>query len=294
MTLPPLTLANHLMGVVAPPRVSDMIDVLKDAKQLVRFRALFHQYLPGMEAQAFTKGISAQERMKLFGEAFSERYFPIAWLGWSVDYDEILDFIPIEPMGMCGEEYYNGAYNGDPGYVGLICLVESPYADTMMDDGEYEEGQPLDPERVTYLARLEESVGRDLAKRVPVDGVPHELLLERLRGTRYEAALVMYDILHETSPYIWLCLDHEDYENGDMDMWGEDFSWNPDRVAALAMEWPKAKAALDSLHSLIDWLEEDMPEHFAELLNAALGTAEPKQHRKKGEAHARHGRAHTT
>jgi len=292
VTLPPLTLAIQLRNSVAPHRVSDLVELLRDARQLARFRALFRQYLPDLEAQAFSRDLTPGARVALWGNEFSERYFPITWTSWEpVDYDTILEYIPIEPMGISGEEYYNGAYNGDPAYTALVCLVESPYADMMMDDGEYEEGQPLDPERVTYLARLEESVGRDLAKRVPVDGVPHELLQERLRGTRYEAALVMYDILHKTSPYIWLWLNHEDYENGELEFLTEDFPWDPGRVSALAMQWPKAKVALDSLHALIDWLEEAMPAHFAELMNAALGPVEvppSKQRRRKGEAHAQH------
>ena len=54
MTLPPLTLAIQLRNSVAPPHVSALMELLRDARHLARFRALFHQYLPDLEAQAFS------------------------------------------------------------------------------------------------------------------------------------------------------------------------------------------------------------------------------------------------
>ena len=48
-------------------------------------------------------------------------------------------------------------------------------------------------------------------------------------------------------------------------------AWTRDNVARLIAEWPFARALLDRVYDLMDWLEVDAERHFEALVTAALG-----------------------
>ena len=47
--------------------------------------------------------------------------------------------------------------------------------------------------------------------------------------------------------------------------------WEDDIIAEGTEEWRKASAIMDSVNRLTDWLEEDLPGRFAEMLDGVLG-----------------------
>ena len=48
-------------------------------------------------------------------------------------------------------------------------------------------------------------------------------------------------------------------------------AWTRENVARLIAEWPLARALLDRVYDLMDWLEVDAERHFEALVTAALG-----------------------
>ena len=51
---------------------------------------------------------------------------------------------------------------------------------------------------------------------------------------------------------------------------GFDDPWEDEVIEAGAEEWRKAAALMDAVGRLIDWLEEDFPGRFAEMLDFVL------------------------
>ena len=47
--------------------------------------------------------------------------------------------------------------------------------------------------------------------------------------------------------------------------------WEEEVIEAGTEEWRKASALIDSVTRLADWLEEDLPGRFAEMLDFTLG-----------------------
>ena len=83
-------------------------------------------------------------------------------------------------------------------------------------------------------------------------------------------------VLAETGNWF---LDHN-FEDGSYDGFCD--PWEDDIIAEGTKEWRKANALMDSACKLADWLEEDLPGRFAEMLDFVLERL-PEQHQEKEE-----------
>ena len=63
-------------------------------------------------------------------------------------------------------------------------------------------------------------------------------------------------------------LDHT-YEDGNYDGFSD--PWDDDIIQEGTEEWRKTSALMDAVSRLTDWLEEDLPGRFAEMLDFVLG-----------------------
>ena len=115
--------------------------------------------------------------------------------------------------------------------------------------------------------------------RVPEGGIPLEDLTGALKGTRFEgAAQACSWVLAETGNFF---LDHC-YDDGSFDGFCD--PWEDDIIQEGTEEWRRASALMDSVCRLGDWLEEDLPGRFAEMLDFVLERL-PEQE-KEGNEHA--------
>ena len=58
------------------------------------------------------------------------------------------------------------------------------------------------------------------------------------------------------------------YEDGEYDGFAD--PWDDDLIAQGTEEWRQASAVMDSVSRLADWLEDDLPGRFAEMLDFVL------------------------
>ena len=126
--------------------------------------------------------------------------------------------------------------------------------------------QPCAPDFYTHVAALDATsvhVPADLLHAIPTGGLTPADLHTRLDGTPYAALADFADWLWGETGSAFLDLDDE-VEMSDAD-------WTSEIVQDLAEQWQHAKAILDRIGQLTAWLEDDPPDHFARLLNAALG-----------------------
>ncbi len=59
------------------------------------------------------------------------------------------------------------------------------------------------------------------------------------------------------------------YEDGAYDGFSD--PWDDEVISEATEEWRKARAVMDSVYQLADWLEDDLSAHFAEMLDFILG-----------------------
>ena len=111
----------------------------------------------------------------------------------------------------------------------------------------------------------------------PRAAYPSRTLTETVKDTRFEgAAKAASWVFAETGNFF---LDHS-YEDGSYDGFAD--PWEDEIIAEGTEEWRKASALMDSVCTLADWLEEDLPGRFAEMLDTVLPRLPSARTRKGG------------
>jgi hypothetical protein len=116
--------------------------------------------------------------------------------------------------------------------------------------------------RIALLDAAAAHLPADLVAGIPPDGLDPEALHEALDGTPFAAAPAFADWLWGETGSVFLDVDDE----ADVEV-----AWTRENVEELAGQWRRARALLDGVTGLEQWLEADPPARFARLLEAALG-----------------------
>ena len=121
---------------------------------------------------------------------------------------------------------------------------------------------------------------KETLERIPQSGIPVETLDGGGEGDpRFEGATKAASwVFAETGNFF---LDHC-YEDGSPTTASAD-PWEDEIIAEGTEEWRKASALMDSVCTLADWLEEDLPGRFAEMLDFVLPQAPRTTTRKGGQ-----------
>lgn len=172
-------------------------------------------------------------------------YFPVYELD---EYDQVACGIPFVRNGWSYDQFHELEMR--PGELLLFALCAQPFA-------------PGFDSRIPLLDACEAHVSRSLLGQIPDGGLSPAELHERLDGTRFAAAAAYADWLWAETGSVFLDLD-EEIEVSDAD-------WTLEIVEELAGQWRRAKSILDRIAALASWLEAELPIHFAQLLDAALG-----------------------
>ena len=119
--------------------------------------------------------------------------------------------------------------------------------------------------RVAWLESAAERIPQETLLRVPEGGISLEDLADALKGIGFEgAAQACSWVLAETGNFF---LDHC-YDDGSYDGFAD--PWEDDIIEGGTEEWRKATALMEAVGILTDWLEEDLPGRFAEMLDFVL------------------------
>ena len=237
------------------------------------FAGLVRRLFP-QEAEAALAAPDLRTRVERFANLFGERHFPL--------YAPIIEFwtdaegeeppwswlrrgIPFDLMGF-GYDGLHEMWNGyRDGLSAMVLLARPP-------DVYYDGPDGL---RVAWLESAAERIPQETLQRVPEGGISLEDLNGALKDTRFEgAALAASWVLAETGNWF---LDHN-YEDGSYDGFCD--PWDDDIIAEGTEEWRKANALMDAVCKLGDWLEEDLPGRFAEMLDFTLARI-PEQEKGK-------------
>ncbi len=259
-------LANLLLR--RPPSLRELVTLVGYADDYAWFAGLVRRLFP-QEAEAALSAPDIRRRVERFANLFGERHFPLYAPYFEFFMDEgdeppwtwLRKGIPFELMGFG----YDGLHEMWDGYregtSALVLLAKPP-------DSIYEGPDGL---RVAWLESAAERIPQETLLRIPQGGIPLDDLAEALKGTRFEgAAQAASWVFAETGNFF---LD-ACYEDGNYDGFSD--PWEDDIIAEGTEEWREASALIDSVTRLADWLEDDLPGRFAEMLGVVLGRL-PKQ-----------------
>ena len=274
---PPLLsgLAKKLLR--RPPSLREMVTIVGYADDYAWFAGLVRRLFPN-EAEAALSAPDVRTRVERFANLFGERHFPLYAPFFEFYLDEgdeppwswLRRGIPFDLMGF-GYDGLHEMWNGyREGISALVLLVKPP-------DSFYEGPDGI---RVAWLESAAERIPQQTLLRVPQGGIPLEDLTGTLKETGFEgAAQAAAWVFAETGNFF---LDHC-YDDGNYDGFAD--PWEDEIIAEGTEEWRKARALMDSVCKLADWLEDDLPGRFAEMLDFVLPLLPEQQQEQEENEH---------
>ena len=254
-------LANLLLR--RPPSLRELVTLVGHADDYAWFAGLVRRLLP-QEAEAVLAAPDVRRRVERFARLFGERHFPLyaPFIEFWLDEEEedppwtwLRRGIPFDLMGFGYDGVHEMWHGYREGLSALALLVRPPDA--------YHDGP--DGIRVAWLESAAARIPQQTLLHIPQDGIPLDDLTGALKGTRFEgAAQACSWVFAETGNFF---LD-ACYDDGMYDGFAD--PWEDDVIEAGTEEWRKASALMDSVTQLANWLEEDLPGRFAEMLDFIL------------------------
>ena len=245
-----------------PPSLRELVTLVGYADDYAWFAGLARRLFP-QEAEAALSAPDVRTRVERFARLFGERHFPLYAPFFEFFMDEgdeppwtwLRKGIPFELMGFG----YDGLHEMWDGYregLSALALLAKP------PDSIYEGPDGL---RVAWLESAAERIPQETLLRIPQGSIPLDDLTGALKGTGFEgAAQACSWVFAETGNFFLdACYEDGNYE-GFADPWEEEV------IEAGTEEWRRASTLIDSVTQLADWLEEDLPGRFAEMLDFIL------------------------
>ena len=261
--LPPLLSGLGETILRRPPSLRELIVIVGHADDYGWFAGLVRRLFAD-EAETVLSPPDVRTRVERFAELFAERHFPLYapfveyWT--EADWEEppwswLRRGVPFDLAGF-GYESLHELWDGYCyGFSALALLVKTP-------NGFFHGADEI---RTAWLESAAERIPEETLLRIPRDGIPFDDLKEAVEGTRFEgAARACSWVFAETGNFF---LDHS-YDDG----WYDGFSdpWDDEVIAEGTSEWRRARAHIDAVGQLTDWLDEDLPGRFAETLDFIL------------------------
>ncbi len=253
-----------------PPSLRELITLVGYADDYAWFAGLARRLFPD-EAETVLSAPDTRRRVERFANLFGERHFPLyaPYFEFALDDGDeppwtwLRKGIPFQLMGF-GYEGLHEMWNGyREGFSALALLVRPP-------DVYYEGPDGL---RTAWLESASEHIPKETLLRIPQGGIPPEDLTKALKGTRFEGAAqaCSWALAEIGNFFLDACYDDGSYD-GFCDPWEDEV------IREGTEEWRKANALMDSVSRLTDWLEDDLPGRFAEMLDLVLERLpEPEQ-----------------
>ncbi len=274
---PPLLNGLAKLLLRRPPSLRELVTLVGYSGDYAWFAGLVRRLFP-RDAESVLAGPDAAKRVERFGQLFGERHFPLyaPFFDWYMEEGDeppwswLRRGIPFELMGFG----YDGLHEMWDGYrdglSAMALLVKPP-------DVYYEEPDGL---RVAWLESAAERIPQETLERIPQDGIPLETLTETLKETKFEGAA-------KAASWVWaetgnFFLDHS-YDDGMYDGFAD--PWDDDIIAEGTEEWRKATALMEAVSRLTDWLEDDLPGRFAEMLDFLLARLSEQQQDREDNDH---------
>ncbi len=209
-------------------------------------------YLPEREQEILHEPTPVSQ-IACFASYFEDRYFPLdeaincGGLGnGELGYEELTYRIPVVVMGFSYDDYHE-VHDWRPGALLMTYLIESPW-----------EGDDVD---VSMAEACAEHVPVALVERAGKCWLHLEEAHRLLKDTKYEPLALWADRLHYNTGNCFLDTDYETLWNSTPP------EWDPETVEELTRQWRQAELHENKTGEFMNWLEEDLPGRFEELVS---------------------------
>jgi hypothetical protein len=249
----PLSVLRKRLLLLGPPSLSALIGRLGDVEEYDNFCRLVREFLPEREGDILSQ-LTPDAQIGAFASHFEDRYFPLPpYLkeGDCEGYSQLTQAIPMIVYGVSYEDYHYMATDSRLGYILMTYLVEAPYGE--------------ENSRITFAEAAKEHVPIALLERVPERGFSSDECRQLLKDTKYEGLSYWAGTLQHDTGNAFLDIDEEDLYSGMQLPY-----WDRETVDELTRQWQLAEVMNQKISDLSDWLEEDPPARFEELLNFML------------------------
>ena len=259
---PPLL--SGLAGVLLrrPPSLRELVVLVGYAEDYAWFAGLVRRLFPD-EAETVLAAPDVGTRVESFARLFQERHFPLyaPYLEFCLDDGDdppwtwLRRGIPFQLMGF-GYDALHEMWDGyRDGLSALALLVQPP-------DSFFSEPDGI---RTAWLESAAQRIPQETLIRIPQGGIPLDALAQTVKETGFEGAA-------QAGAWVWgetgnFFLDHN-YDDGNYDGFSD--PWEDEIIQEGTEEWQRASALVDSVCRLADWLEEDLPGRFNEMLDFIL------------------------
>ena len=259
---PPLLSGLAQLLLRRPPSLRELVAIIGYAEDYAWFAGLARRLFPE-EAEAILAPPDVNRRLEGFAELFQQKHFPL--------YGPFLDFwidegdeppwswmrrgIPFDLVGFGYDDLHEMWDGYREGLSALVLLAQTPDSFS---------GEPGGM-RVAWLESAAGRIPQNTLGRIPQGGIPLDLLAEAVQETEFQGAA-------QAAAWVWsqtgnFFLDHN-YTDGDYDGFSD--PWEEEIIQEGTEEWQKASALIDSVTRLSEWLEEDLPGRFAQMLDFIL------------------------
>ncbi|MDP2917088.1 MAG: hypothetical protein Q8O16_04070 [Dehalococcoidia bacterium] len=260
---------------VGPPLLSEIIECLQHIDNQKEFLSLVRMLLPEHETEIMAE--TKRRRVYKFCFYFGKKYYRLP-ANTECSTSDWIAGMPVELLAMSYSSYHE--LDMRPGYLLLLSLVIYPYEGDERDLEEDELGDIPDGARVPLLDLVQNMVGAELVNRIPAEGWDPVELHRMTDKTPYDGVGDFADWVCSQTECVMLDASYEncDYQEGV----GEPiFRWTKRNVAILTEQWPKVKRIRRKIDHIVEWLEADQINHFAELLEFLLKSQPAKTKKRK-------------
>ena len=257
-----------------PPSLRELVTLIGFADDYAWFVGLVRRLFPD-EAGAVSTAPDAGQRVERFANLFEGRHFPLyaPFIEWyAADGDDppwswLRRGIPYQLCGFGYDDLHEMWDNYREGISALALLVKPPDSFYMEPDGM----------RVAWMESAADRIPQQTLLRIPEGGIPQDALTGAVKETRFEGAARAASWVWAATGNFFLdaCYDDGTYD-GFCDPWDEEL------IEEGTQEWRRASAVMDAVYQLAEWLEEDLPGRFAEMLDCILPRL-PKEHTEEKE-----------
>ena len=249
----PLSALAGRMLSLGPHSLSVLIARLGEVEEYEEFLNLVRDFLPEREQEILHESTPAGQ-IAAFASHFEDRYFPLDGIFREGDiegYSDLTRAIPIMVSGLSYDDYHEIPSDYRAGLQLMTYLIESTY-----------EGET---DRIALAEACREHVPAALLQQVPEGGLRHNELHPLLDGTIYSGLATWGDVLFASTGNAFLDTCYEDLWSGGMSV-----DWDRETVEELTRQWQRHEALWKTVNDLSEWLEEDLPARFEELLSFIL------------------------
>jgi hypothetical protein len=192
-----------------------------------------------------------EDRMTVFGQAFSSRYFPVLvdWLGADEeeDYYKLIRIVPVEYQDFTSYEYDEIPQGARAAIVVIAYILENPFYSS---------------DRAAFAEAAATHLSSKLLKLIPEEGFEFDVAKEALKGTPFEPVIFWINLLTRSTGNTFTDCSNNIEETGSEYR----VAWNRPTIDGLTAEWQEYTTQIRIWNTFLNWFEGNIKKNAHDLI----------------------------